>query len=86
MRESVRAGLPLEVELDAVAPFSWLYEYRCDSRLRAAADAHPESWPNCDRQIAAVNADAGRRTCGRASGGREECGHSGYDSVDGARG
>jgi hypothetical protein len=45
VRESVRAGLPLEVELDAVAPFSWLYEYRCDSRLRAAADAHQRVGP-----------------------------------------
>ncbi len=51
VRESVRAGLPLEVNLDAVAPFSWLYEYGCDSRLRAAAYAHLESWPNCDLYI-----------------------------------
>ena len=40
--EECRAALPAEVDLDAVAPFSWLDEYGRDERLRAAAVAHLE--------------------------------------------
>ena len=68
--EECRAALPAEVDLDAVAPFSWLDEYGRDERLRAAAVAHLERVGVATTAAPPPRAwrEADRRGCGGACG------------------
>ena len=43
--EECRAALPAEVDLDAVAPFSWLDEYECFVCLLWEVPRHHRLWP-----------------------------------------